>query len=166
MSAFMIDHEDYLAFAVQLHRFCNAPIPPHYTLELLRSLWWLPPAGSTRTLDWRVDRLIRLMMLANRRAVWHRYQRGRQQEQPHQHRSTKLSPLKPAHRDHQAPLTDAELVTLYKFTCSALYQSSEWSGGPEQAPRLVKVIQRLQQALAQDVLTQLSLWEQAPWGEM
>ena len=24
--------------------------------------------------------------------------------------------------------------TLYKFTCSALYQSSEWSGGPEQAP--------------------------------
>jgi hypothetical protein len=25
MSAFMIDRKDYLAFAVQLHRFCNAP---------------------------------------------------------------------------------------------------------------------------------------------
>jgi hypothetical protein len=103
-------------------------------------------------------------MLANRRAVWHRYQLGRQQ--PHQHRSTKLCPLKPAHRYHQAPLTDSELVALYKFTCCALYQSSEWSGNPEQAPRLVKVIQQLQQALAQDVLTRLSLWEQAPWGEM
>ena len=32
MSAFMIDRLDYLAFAVQLHRFCNAPMPPHYTL--------------------------------------------------------------------------------------------------------------------------------------
>ncbi|MFM5668980.1 hypothetical protein ACK31Z_05975 [Aeromonas dhakensis] len=32
MSAFMIDRQDYLAFAVQLHRFCNAPMPPHYTL--------------------------------------------------------------------------------------------------------------------------------------
>ncbi|MGE6124896.1 hypothetical protein ACLH0G_09280 [Aeromonas rivipollensis] len=30
MSAFMIDRQDYLAFAVQLHRFCNAPLPPHY----------------------------------------------------------------------------------------------------------------------------------------
>ena len=38
MSAFMIDRKDYLAFAVQLHRFCNAPMPPHYTLELLRTL--------------------------------------------------------------------------------------------------------------------------------
>lgn len=27
-------------------------------------------------------------------------------------------------------------------------------------------MQQLQQALAQDVLTRLSLWEQAPWGEM
>ena len=44
MSAFMIDRKDYLAFAVQLHRFCNAPMPPHYTLELLRTLWWQPPA--------------------------------------------------------------------------------------------------------------------------
>ena len=25
MSAFMIDRKDYLTFAVQLHRFCNAP---------------------------------------------------------------------------------------------------------------------------------------------
>ncbi|MFB2962199.1 hypothetical protein ACE1BM_21250, partial [Aeromonas jandaei] len=117
---------------------------------------------------WRVDRLVRLMMLANRRAVWHRYQLGRQQDrkEPRQHCSTKLSSLKPAHRYHQTPLTDAELVALYKFTCCTLYQSSEWSGSPEQAPRLVKVIQQLQQALAQDVLTRLSLWEQAPWGEM
>ena len=166
MSAFMIDRQDYLTFAAQLHRFCHAPIPPHYTCELLRSLWWIPPADITCTWTWRVNRLVQLMMLSNQRAVWHRYQLGRQQEQPHQHRSTKLAPLKPAHRDHLAPLTDAELVTLYKFTCSALYQSSEWSGGPEQAPRLVKVIQQLQQALAQDVLTQLSLWEQALWGEM
>ena len=45
MSAFMIDRKDYLAFAVQLHRFCNAPMPPHYTLELLRS------SGGTR--QWR-----------------------------------------------------------------------------------------------------------------
>ncbi len=45
MSAFMIDHQDYLAFAAQLHRFCNAPMPPHYTLELLRTLWWNPPSG-------------------------------------------------------------------------------------------------------------------------
>ena len=157
MSAFMIDRKDYLAFAVQLHRFCNAPMPPHYTLELLRTLWWQPPADTTSTWTWRVDRLVRLMMLANRRAVWHRYQLGRQQghKEPHQHRSNKLGPLKPAHRYHQAPLT-----------CCALYQSSEWSGSPEQAPRLVKVIQQLQQALAQDVLTRLSLWEQAPWGEM
>jgi len=148
MSAFMIDRQDYLAFAVQLHRFCNAPMPPHYTLELLRSLWWIPPTNVTSTWAWRVDRLVRLMMLANQRAVWHRYQWGR------------------LHRYHQAPLTDAELVALYKFTCCALYQSSEWTGSPEQAPRLVKVIQQLQQALAQDVLTRLSLWDQAPWGEM
>jgi len=72
MSAFMIDRKDYLAFAVQLHRFCNAPMPPHYTLELLRTLWWFPPADTTSTWTWRVDRLVRLMMLANRRAVWHR----------------------------------------------------------------------------------------------
>ena len=78
MSTFMIDRKDYLAFAVQLHRFCNAPMPPHYTLELLRNLWWLPPADTTSTWTWRVDRLVRLMMLANRRAVWHRYQLGRQ----------------------------------------------------------------------------------------
>ena len=157
MSAFMIDRKDYLAFAIQLHRFCNAPMPPHYTLELLRALWWNSPMDVTSTWTWRVDRLVRLMMLANRRAVWHRYRLGRQQEQkePRQHRSTK-----------QGPLTDSELVALYKFTCCALYQSSEWSGSPEQAPRLVKVIQQLQQALAQDVLTRLSLWEQAPWGEM
>ena len=168
MSAFMIDRKDYLAFAVQLHSFCNAPMPPHYTLELLRSLWWNSPMDVTSTWTWRVDRLARLMMLANRRAVWHRYQLGRQQDrqEPRQPRSTKQSPLKPAHRYHQAPLTDSELVALYKFTCCALYQSSEWSGSPEQAPRLVKVIQQLQQALAQDVLTRLSLWEQAPWGEM
>ena len=168
MSAFMIDRQDYLTFAVQLHRFCNAPMPPHYTLELLRSLWWIPPADVTSTWAWRVDQLVRLMMLANRRAVWHRYQLGRQQDhkEPHQLRSSKLSPLKPAHRYHQAPLTDSELVALYKFTCCALYQSSEWTGSPEQAPRPVKVIQQLQQALAQDVLTRLSLWEQAPWGEM
>ena len=76
MSAFMIDRKDYLAFAVQLHRFCNAPMPPHYTLELLRTLWWQPPADTTSTWTWRVDRLVRLMMLANRRAVWHRYQLG------------------------------------------------------------------------------------------
>lgn len=80
MSAFMIDRQDYLAFAVQLHRFCNAPMPPHYTIELLRTLWWIPPADTTSTWTWRVDRLVRLMMLANRRAVWHRYQRGRQQD--------------------------------------------------------------------------------------
>jgi len=43
MSAFMIDRKDYLTFAIQLHRFCNAPMPPHYTLELLRSLWWNSP---------------------------------------------------------------------------------------------------------------------------
>ena len=30
----------------------------------------------TSTWTWRVDRLVRLMMLANRRAVWHRYQLG------------------------------------------------------------------------------------------
>jgi len=77
MSAFMIDRQDYLAFAVQLHRFCNAPMPPHYTLELLRSLWWIPPTNVTSTWAWRVDRLVRLMMLANQRAVWHRYQWGR-----------------------------------------------------------------------------------------
>lgn len=164
MSAFMIDRQDYLAFAVQLHRFCNAFMPPHYTLELLRTLWWNSPRDVTSTWTWRVDRLVRLMMLANRRAVWHRYQLRRQE--PCQPRSTKLSRFKPAHRYHQAPLTDSELVALYKFTCCALYQSSEWSGSPEQAPRLVKVIQQLQQALAQDVLTRLSLWEQAPWGEM
>ena len=104
MSAFMIDRKDYLTFAVQLHRFCNAPMPPHYTLELLRSLWWIAPADTTSTWTWRVDRLVRLMMLANRRAVWHRYQLGRQQEQkePRQHRSTKQGPLKPAHRYNQA----------------------------------------------------------------
>ena len=50
MSAFMIDRKDYLAFAVQLHRFCNAPIPPHYTLELLRASggthqWMSPVPG-------------------------------------------------------------------------------------------------------------------------
>lgn len=43
MSAFMIDRKDYLAFAVQLHRFCNAPIPPHYTLELLGTHQWMSP---------------------------------------------------------------------------------------------------------------------------
>ena len=37
MSAFAIDRQDYLTFAVQLHRFCNGPLPPHYTLELLRT---------------------------------------------------------------------------------------------------------------------------------
>ena len=168
MSAFMIDRKDYLTFAIQLHRFCNAPMPPHYTLELLRSLWWNSPMDVTSTWPWRVDRLVRLMMLANRRAVWHRYRLGCQQDrkEPRQHCSTKLSSLKPAHRYHQVPLTDSELVALYKFTCCALYQSSEWTGSPEQAPRLVKVLQQLQQALAQDVLTRLSLWEQAPWGEM
>ena len=31
MSAFMIDRQDYLTFAVQLHRFCHAPIPVSYT---------------------------------------------------------------------------------------------------------------------------------------
>ncbi|MGE6124970.1 hypothetical protein ACLH0G_09655 [Aeromonas rivipollensis] len=164
MSAFMIDRQDYLTFAVQLHRFCNAPMPPHYTLELLRTLWWSSPMDVTSTWTWRVDRLVRLMMIANRRAVWHRYQLGR--NEPRQHRSTKLGPLKPAHRYHKAPLTDAELVALYKFTSCALYQSSEWSGSPELAPRLVKVIPQLQQVLAQDVLARLSLWEQAPWGEM
>ncbi|MNE58546.1 hypothetical protein D3C80_1535840 [compost metagenome] len=166
----MIDREEYLTFAVQLHRFCNAPIPPHYTCELLRSLWWIPPAGSTSAWDWRVDRLVHLMMLANQRAVWHRYERGRHRERASnavdQHRSAKLAPLKPAHRYHQPPFTDAELVTLYKFTGCALYQSSEWSGGPEQVPRLVKLMQQLEAALAQDVLTHLSLWEQAPWGSM
>ena len=108
------------------------------------------------------------MFIFDRNMHWHRYQLGRQQEhkEPRQRGSTKLSSLKPAHRYHQAPLTDSELVALYKFTCCALYQSSEWSGSPEQAPRLVKIIQQLQQALAQDVLTRLSLWEQAPWGEM
>ncbi len=168
MSAFMIDRKDYLAFAVQLHRFCNAPMPPHYTLELLRTLWWNPPVDTTSTWTWRIDRLVRLIMLANHRAVWRRYQLGRQQErkESRQHASTKLSPFKPAHHYHQTPLTDTELVALYKFTCCALYQSSEWTGSPEQAPRLVKVIQQLQQAMAQDVLTRLSLWEQAPWGEM
>jgi len=106
MSAFMIDRQDYLTFAVQLHRFCNAPMPPHYTLELLRSLWWLPPADTTSTWAWRVDRLVRLMMLANRRAVWHRYQLGRQQDQkePRQHGSTKLGPLKPASTNSPAAL--------------------------------------------------------------
>jgi hypothetical protein len=57
MSAFMIDRKDYLAFAVQLHRFCNAPIPPHYTLELLRALWWISPMDVTSTWTWRVGRL-------------------------------------------------------------------------------------------------------------
>jgi hypothetical protein len=64
----------------------------------------------TSTWTWRVDRLVRLMMLANRRAVWHRYQLGRQQRTPAP--LSKLSPLKPAHRYHQAPLTDSELVAL------------------------------------------------------
>ncbi|MCR3927616.1 hypothetical protein ACB295_10995 [Aeromonas caviae] len=169
MSAFMIDSKDYQSFAVLLHRFCNAPMPPHYTLELLHSRWlMMPPMNVTSTWAWRVGWLAPLMMLANRRAVWHRYQLGRQQgpKEPRQHRSTKQSPLKPVHRYHQAPLTDAELVTLYKFSCCALYPSSEWSGRSEQAPRLVKVIQRLQQGIAQDVLTRLSLWGQARWGEM
>ena len=49
MSAFMIDRQDYLAFAVQLQRFCNASMPPHYTLELLRTLWSLPPTDTTST---------------------------------------------------------------------------------------------------------------------
>lgn len=166
MSAFMIDREEYLAFAVLLHRFCNAPLPPHHTCELLRSRWWIPPADTTSTWEWRVNRLVRLMMLANRRAIWHRYQRGRQREQGSKSRSSKLTPFKPAHRYHQTLLTDAELMTLYKFTACALYQASEWTGGPEQAPRLVKLMQQLQSALGQDVLTHLSLWEQAPWGSM
>jgi len=51
MSAFMIDRKDYLTFAIQLHRFCNAPMPPHYTLELLRSLWWNSPMDVTALLD-------------------------------------------------------------------------------------------------------------------
>lgn len=170
MSAFMIDREEYLAFAVLLHRFCNAPLPPHHTCELLRSLWWIPPADTTSTWEWRVNRLVRLMMLANRRAIWHRYQRGRQQGHDggelRPHRSAKLAQLKPAHRYHQTLLTDAELMTLYKFTACALYQASEWTGGPEQTPRLVKLMQQLQSALGQDVLTHLSLWGKAPWGSM
>lgn len=163
MSAFMIDREEYLAFAVLLHRFCNAPMPPHETCELLRSLWWIPPAETASIWDWRVNRLVRLMMLANQRAVWHRYSLGRTDKDPANH---KLPPVAPIHRYHQIPLTDVELMTLYKFTACALYQASEWSGGPEQAPRLVTLIQQLQSALAQDVLTRLSLWEPAPWGSM
>lgn len=163
MSAFMIDREEYLAFAVLLHRFCNASMPPHETCELLRYLWWIPPVNTTSTWDWRVNRLVRLMMLANRRAVWHRYSLGRTDKDP---ANGKLPAINPVHRSHQTPLTDAELMTLYKFTACALYQSSEWSGGPEQAPRLMKLMQQLQQALAQDVLTRLSLWESTPWGGM
>ena len=170
MSAFMIDHEEYLTFAVQLHRFCHATMPPHQTCELLRTLWWIPPENVTSTWDWRVNRLVRLMMLANQRAVWHRYQRGRCRERSgstlNPNRSGKLVPLNPAHRYNQAALTDVELATLFKFTNCALYQSSEWSGGPAQAPRLVKLMQRLQAALAQDVLSCLSLWEPASWGSM
>ncbi len=91
--------------------FCNAPC--HRTTPLsCCALWWNSPMDVTSTWTWRVDRLVRLMMLANRRAVWHRYQLGRQQEQkePRQHCSTKLGQIKPAHSYHQAPLTDSELV--------------------------------------------------------
>lgn len=169
MSAFMIDREEYLAFAVLLHRFCHAPQPPHYTCELLRSLWWIPPADATGTWEWRVNRLVRLMMLANQRAVWHRYQRGRREwafNTGNPNRSVKLAPLNPVHRYHLRVLTDIELVTLFKFINCALYQSSEWSGGPEQAPRLVRLMQQLQAALAQDVLCSLSLWDPISWGSM
>ncbi|WOQ14083.1 hypothetical protein [Aeromonas media] len=163
MSAFMIDREEYLAFAVRLHRFCNAPMPPHHTCELLRSLWWIPPANTASTWDWRVNRLVRLMMLANQRAVWHRYSLGRTDKDPS---NGKFPAINPSHCYHQTPLTDAELMSLYKFTACALYQASEWTGGPEQAPRLVKLMQQLQGALGQDVLTHLSLWGKAPWGSV
>ncbi|MGL5040423.1 MAG: hypothetical protein ACRC6D_10035 [Aeromonas sp.] len=165
MSAFMINRQDYQTFAVQLSRLCNAPMPPHYTLELLRSLWLRPPTDISNAWGWRANWLARLMMLANRRAVWHRYLRGHQQARSPR-RSTKLSPLKLVDCDHQPALTDNELITLYKFTCSVLYQSSEWTGGVTKKPRLITLLERFQQALAQDVLTQLSQWDQAPWGTM
>ncbi|MGL5037449.1 MAG: hypothetical protein ACRC6F_06890 [Aeromonas sp.] len=167
MSAFMIDRQDYQAFAMQLTRLCHAAIPPYYTLQLLRNGFWMPPTDISNAWGRRVNRLARLMMLANRRAVWHRYQHGHQQARSSSpRRSTKLSPLKLVDCDHQPALTDNELITLYKFTGSVLYQSSEWTGGATKKPRLIMLLEQFQQALAQDVLSQLSQWDHAPWGTM
>ncbi|MFB0725081.1 hypothetical protein ACEU6F_20335 [Aeromonas salmonicida] len=62
-------------------------IKPEGNLLLVGTLVCLPllAAGDLAlpldcTWTWRVDRLVRLMMLANRRAVWHRYPLGRQQD--------------------------------------------------------------------------------------
>lgn len=167
MSAYMNTNTEVASFGTFLIRFlsCNSTFYGHRTRTLLNKVWpydpWAPKYSHSQDshLAWQVGRLCRLMLLMNRRAMWHRYTFGRTGDYRHdapRWEYTRVAKL----RNNRTKPTEQQLVEMAKFMGSVLYQCAEFST----EPRNYTLLCEFDQAITCDVFQSLKAWEDAPWG--
>ncbi|MBW3783821.1 hypothetical protein GL270_21745 [Aeromonas veronii] len=181
MSAFMTCNKQMEAFGNQLVRFLRMKMCGHNTRTLLDKVWpyspWAKHYSHSRDdhLPYQVGRLCRLMLLMNRRAVWHRYTLGRtgpsRHDAPHW-AYTRVGQLKGVPADaftlimcasQHSGLTEPQRLAMAKYLSCTVYQCSEYSNDQ---PRLLVLLNEFERTIDSDVLHSLKTWDTAPWGDL
>lgn len=163
MSAYMIDSDMMVKFGSHLIAHL-ASHPMGHTARYLTELW---PAHKCfhpeqTAIEYRVSRLLRLMRLANKRAMWHRYTLGRT--------GNRREPLM-CREEYELPgvaswprvWNTITTTNLAKFVACVIYQCSEYNN---EEPRVLTVINQFRNALATEALESSQEWHDAPWGSL
>lgn len=169
MSAYMNSNTDVASFGSFLIRLLSyhSCLHGHKTRALLNKVWpyspWAPNYSHARDdhLPWQVGRLCRLMLLMNRRGVWHRYTLGRTGSSRHDTPAwehTRVAKL----RHNCAPPLEKQLVEMAKFMSNVTYQCAEFSDNCK--PRNYDLLCDFELTIYCDVMCSLKVWEDAPWG--
>ena len=169
MSAFMTSNSETEMWGNALLRFLNTDRCGFKTRALFNKLWpyspWAPNYSHSRDdhLAWQVGRLCRLMLMMNRRAVWHRYTLGRKGASRHAAPSWEQTRIGKLKTSHQAELTEPQRFALAKYLNCTVYQCSEYSND---MPRLLVLLTEFERTLDSDVFCSLKAWDAAPWGNL
>lgn len=167
MSAYMICNKEAGYFGFALIRFLNNPMHGYHTRTLLDKVWpyqpWKPDCKheASQHMAHQVRKLCRLMLIMNRRAIWHRYALGRKND--------RHTIAKEYTRVNELPnavyptVLELEGLAMTKFLSCTVYQCSEYT---EPKPRNLVLLCDFERALDADVLHSLKVWEDAPWGRM
>lgn len=166
MSAYMTDTTSMYYFGALLARYLRAERRAYHVATILDEVWPYSYVKCEHSQDdhvsVQVERLCRLMLMMNRRAMWHRYALGRDADRripPPHWAYTRIRAI----TNERLSLTTRQRMELSKFMSCTMYQCSEYTEGKR--PRALALLDRIEAALALDVLQRTQEWEAAPWGE-
>lgn len=166
MSAFMTCNSETEVWGNALLRFLNTDMCGYRTHALLDKVWPYEPWASNYShsrddhLAWQVGRLCRLMLIMNRRAIWHRYSKGRKPRDRHDVPSWAQTRINKLRGDHYPTPPDSERIAIAKYLSCTIYQCAEFNA----EPRNYTLLCRFEQALDCDVFHSIKVWNDAPWG--